>query len=185
MSDRLSQVVDRMMAGEVNREELSDPILGLSLQSEHLKIACEMNNASKKSLRDDSDSNAAKADEEPPQEGSTLVNTRPRGRPKGSRNKSSAPPPSGIAETPETPKSHVFEIPSGVDVRMELETFAHRTRLGILILSGSGTVTNVTLLQPAARGGTVTYDSQLSARRSNKNDSHSGKWARPNMQVKS
>ena len=120
-----------------------------------------MNNASKKrSLRDDSDSNAAKADEGRPEEGSTLVNPRPCGRPKGSRNKSSAPP-SGIPETPETLKSHVFEIPSGVDVRMALETFAHRTRLGIFIVSGRGTVTNVTLLQPAARGGTATYAGPL------------------------
>ena len=125
-------------------------------------MTSQMNSGSnERSLSDQTESNAAKADEARPVLGGTLVNPRTRGRPKGSRNKSKAPPLSAIPETADTLKSHVFEIPNGVDVRMTLETFAHRNRRGVFILSGSGMVTNVTLLQPSAPRGIVTYTGPL------------------------
>jgi predicted DNA-binding protein with PD1-like motif len=92
--------------------------------------------------------------------GGAVVTPRPRGRPKGSRNKPKAPL-SGIREIPNTPKCHAFEIPSGVDVGKTLETFARRHQLGVFILSGTGMVSNVTLRRPAAPAGMVTYAGPL------------------------
>jgi hypothetical protein len=89
-----------------------------------------------------------------------VATPRARGRPKGSKNKFKAHV-CETFETLDTLKSCVFEIPSGFDVRMTLETFALRHQMGVLILSGSGTVANVTLLQPATPGRMVRYPEPL------------------------
>ncbi|KAF8020987.1 hypothetical protein BT93_G1413 [Corymbia citriodora subsp. variegata] len=52
-------------------------------------------------------------------------------------------------------KSHVMEVASGADVAECLAQFARRRQRGVCVLSGSGTVANVTLRQPAAPGAVV------------------------------
>jgi predicted DNA-binding protein with PD1-like motif len=152
----------RRMAGvDPVEEKFSGPGSGFCLKSDDLNITSQINSESKKqSFSHDNGSNAAKADEERPAKGGAVATPRARGRPKGSKNKSKAPV-CGTFETLDTLKSCVFEIPSGFDVRMTLETFALRHQMSVFILSGSGTVANVTLLQPAAPGRMVRYPGPL------------------------
>ncbi|KAK9013829.1 hypothetical protein V6N11_041822 [Hibiscus sabdariffa] len=49
-----------------------------------------------------------------------------------------------------------MEIATGCDIMESVSTFARRRQRGVCILSGSGTVTNVTLRQPGAPGAVVT-----------------------------
>ncbi|KAF3606771.1 hypothetical protein DY000_02051486 [Brassica cretica] len=89
-------------------------------------------------------------DEQEPREGAVEAPTRrPRGRPAGSKNKPK-PPIFVTRDSPNALKSHVMEIASGTDVIETLATFARRRQRGICILSGNGTVANVTLRQPSA-----------------------------------
>lgn len=79
---------------------------------------------------------------------------RPRGRPAGSKNKPKAP----IIVTRDSAnalRSHVMEIADGFDIVESVSTFARRRQRGVSILSGSGTVTNVTLKQPGTPAGAV------------------------------
>ncbi|KAH7514403.1 AT-hook motif nuclear-localized protein 23 [Ziziphus jujuba] len=84
-----------------------------------------------------------------------LVGRRPRGRPPGSKNKPK-PPVIITRESANTLRAHILEIGNGCDVFDCVATYARRRQRGICILSGSGTVTNVTLRQPAAAGAIVT-----------------------------
>ncbi|KAJ4963417.1 hypothetical protein NE237_023356 [Protea cynaroides] len=93
-------------------------------------------------------------------DGATVeVMKRPRGRPPGSKNKPKPP----IIITRDTTDSttmrpHVLEVAGGVDVVDALARFVHRRNIGICVLTGSGTVANVTLRQPSATpGATVTF----------------------------
>ncbi|KAG8377205.1 hypothetical protein BUALT_Bualt08G0003900 [Buddleja alternifolia] len=79
---------------------------------------------------------------------------RPRGRPPGSKNKPK-PPVIVTRDTPNALRSHVLEVASGNDIVESLSVYARRRGRGICVLSGSGTVTNVTLRQPAAPSGSV------------------------------
>nr|XP_043629132.1 AT-hook motif nuclear-localized protein 22-like [Erigeron canadensis] len=80
---------------------------------------------------------------------------RPRGRPAGSKNKPK-PPIIITRDSPNALRSHVMEVASGCDIQESIATFATRRQRGVCILSGSGTVTNVTLKQPSAPGEVVT-----------------------------
>ncbi|KAK4267755.1 hypothetical protein QN277_024494 [Acacia crassicarpa] len=80
---------------------------------------------------------------------------RPRGRPAGSKNKPK-PPIIITRDSPNALRSHVMEIANGGDIMDSVATFARRRQRGVCILSGSGTVTNVTLRQPASPGAVVT-----------------------------
>ncbi|KAJ7950997.1 AT-hook motif nuclear-localized protein [Quillaja saponaria] len=80
---------------------------------------------------------------------------RPRGRPAGSKNKPK-PPIIITRESANALRSHVMEITNGCDIMECVSTFAGRRQRGVCILSGSGTVTNVTLRQPASPGAVVT-----------------------------
>lgn len=80
---------------------------------------------------------------------------RPRGRPPGSKNKPK-PPIIITRDSSNALRAHVLEIASGCDVNETVASFARRRQRGICVLSGSGTVINVTLRQPAAPGATVT-----------------------------
>ncbi|CAJ1971679.1 unnamed protein product [Sphenostylis stenocarpa] len=82
---------------------------------------------------------------------------RPRGRPPGSKNKPK--PPLIITREPEPAMSpFILEIPGGNDVVEALARFSRRKNTGLCVLTGSGTVANVTLRQPAvAPAGTVTF----------------------------
>ncbi|CAA2935771.1 AT-hook motif nuclear-localized protein 15-like [Olea europaea var. sylvestris] len=85
---------------------------------------------------------------------------RPRGRPPGSKNKSKSP--IVIAkESPNSLHSHVLEISSGSDIAQSIATYAQRRHCGVLVLSGTGVVTNATLRQPAAPGGVISLNGRF------------------------
>ncbi|KAJ8749339.1 hypothetical protein K2173_018824 [Erythroxylum novogranatense] len=80
---------------------------------------------------------------------------RPRGRPVGSKNKPKLP----IIVTRDSAnalRAHAMEVGAGCDISESLLIFAKRKQRGIYVLSGSGSVTNVSLRQPASSGATVT-----------------------------
>ncbi|XP_050231065.1 AT-hook motif nuclear-localized protein 23 [Mercurialis annua] len=87
--------------------------------------------------------------------GLELSGRRPRGRPPGSKNKSK-PPIIITRESANTLRAHILEIGNGCDVFECVANYARRRQRGICILSGAGTVTNVTIRQPAAAGAVVT-----------------------------
>lgn len=80
---------------------------------------------------------------------------RPRGRPPGSKNKPK-PPIIITRDSANALRTHVLEVANGCDVSESVATFARRRQRGVCVLSGTGTVANVTLRQPAAPGATVT-----------------------------
>ncbi|KAG0494120.1 hypothetical protein HPP92_005114 [Vanilla planifolia] len=84
-----------------------------------------------------------------------LLSRRPRGRPPGSKNKPK-PPVIITRESANTLQAHILEVGSGCDVFDCLATYARRRQRGVCILSGAGTVTNVSIRQPAASGAIVT-----------------------------
>jgi predicted DNA-binding protein with PD1-like motif len=88
-------------------------------------------------------------------DGSTIeIDRRPRGRPPGSKNKPKAQ--IIINRQPEPAMSpHILEIPEGSDVVEAIARFSNRRKTGLCILTGSGTVTNVTLRQISAPPGTT------------------------------
>lgn len=83
------------------------------------------------------------------------VTRRPRGRPAGSKNKPK-PPIIITRDSANALRSHVMEVANGCDIQESISTFATRRQRGVCILSGSGTVTNVTLRQPAAPTSVLT-----------------------------
>jgi len=84
-----------------------------------------------------------------------VVGRRPRGRPPGSKNKPK-PPVIITRESANTLRAHILEVGNGCDIFECVANYARRRQRGICILSGSGTVTNVSLRQPAAAGAVVT-----------------------------
>ncbi|KAI3469721.1 hypothetical protein Pfo_026384 [Paulownia fortunei] len=90
-----------------------------------------------------------------PKEGAVEVgNRRPRGRPPGSKNKPK-PPIFVTRDSPNALRSHVMEVAGGTDVAESIAQFARRRQRGVCVLSGSGSVANVTIRQPAAPGAAV------------------------------
>lgn len=79
---------------------------------------------------------------------------RPRGRPLGSKNKPK-PPIIISKDSANALRAHVLEIASSCDVAECVAAFARARQRGLWILSGSGSVNNVTLRQPAAPAATV------------------------------
>ncbi|CAL0316729.1 unnamed protein product [Lupinus luteus] len=101
---------------------------------------------------EDEDNNG---EDQEPKEGAVEVgNRRPRGRPAGSKNKPK-PPIFVTRDSPNALKSHVLEVASGADIAECIAQFARRRQCGVCVLSGSGSVANVTLRQPSAPGGAV------------------------------
>ncbi|KAF4349859.1 hypothetical protein CsatB_026392 [Cannabis sativa] len=94
-------------------------------------------------------------DRDEPREGAVEVgNRRPRGRPPGSKNKPK-PPIFVTRDSPNALKSHVMEVAGGADVAESVAQFARRRQRGVCVLSGSGSVANVTLRQPSSAGSAV------------------------------
>ncbi|CAN8231595.1 unnamed protein product [Cochlearia groenlandica] len=92
--------------------------------------------------------------------GGDVVGRRPRGRPPGSKNKPK-PPVIITRESANTLRAHILEVTNGCDVFDCVASYARRRQRGICVLSGSGTVTNVTIRQPSSSsssssGGVVT-----------------------------
>ncbi|XP_028109859.1 AT-hook motif nuclear-localized protein 23 [Camellia sinensis] len=78
---------------------------------------------------------------------------RPRGRPPESKNK---PKPQVLItrESANTLRAHILEVSNGCDVFDSVAIYARRWQCGICVLGQNGTVTNVSLQQPAmAMGG--------------------------------
>ncbi|XAR54254.1 hypothetical protein NMG60_11029300 [Bertholletia excelsa] len=89
-----------------------------------------------------------------------VVGRRARGRPPGSKNKPK-PPVIITRESANTLRAHILEVAGGCDVFDSVATYARRRQRGVCVLSGSGTVTNVTLRQPAAAGSIVTLQGRF------------------------
>ncbi|KAL1804018.1 hypothetical protein DCAR_0935707 [Daucus carota subsp. sativus] len=105
------------------------------------------------SVTDDEDRDQDNDDEL--NEGAVVVGSRrPKGRPPGSKNRPK-PPIVVTRDSPNSLRSHVMEIASGADVAESIAQFARRRQRGVCVLSGSGSVINVTLRQPAAPGAVV------------------------------
>ncbi|CAI9781647.1 unnamed protein product [Fraxinus pennsylvanica] len=79
---------------------------------------------------------------------------RQRGRPPGAKNKPK-PPVIITRESANTLRAHILEVGSGCDVFEAVATYARKKQKGICILSGTGTVNNVSLRQPTAVGSVV------------------------------
>lgn len=103
---------------------------------------------------EDDDDREGGGDDEP-KEGAVEVGTRrPRGRPPGSKNKPK-PPIFVTRDSPNALRSHVMEVAGGTDVAESIAHFARRRQRGVCVLSGSGSVANVTIRQPAAPSAAV------------------------------
>ncbi|KAK8462101.1 hypothetical protein SEVIR_1G148933v4 [Setaria viridis] len=87
-------------------------------------------------------------------EGGETTPRRPRGRPAGSKNKPK-PPIIITRDSANTLRTHVMEVAGGCDISESITAFARRRQRGVCVLSGAGTVTNVTLRQPASQGAVV------------------------------
>ncbi|KAL1547529.1 AT-hook motif nuclear-localized protein 24 [Salvia divinorum] len=88
-------------------------------------------------------------------EGDMSVNRRPRGRPAGSKNKSK--PPIVISrDSANALRTHVMEVADGGDIMDAVASFARSRQRGVCIMSGTGSVANVTLRQPASPGAVAT-----------------------------
>ncbi|CAN4121281.1 unnamed protein product [Withania somnifera] len=81
-------------------------------------------------------------------------NRRPRGRPPGSKNKPK-PPVIITRDTPNALRSHVLEVSTDADIMESISNYARRRGRGVCVLSGSGTVANVSIRQPASPAGSV------------------------------
>ncbi|XP_010416570.1 PREDICTED: AT-hook motif nuclear-localized protein 29-like [Camelina sativa] len=100
---------------------------------------------------DESDSNKDPGSD--PVTSSSTPGKRPRGRPPGSKNKPK-PPVIVTRDSPNVLRSHVLEISSGADIIECVNTYARRGGKGVSILSGNGTVANVSIRQPATAHAT-------------------------------
>ncbi|KAJ8632082.1 hypothetical protein MRB53_025418 [Persea americana] len=85
---------------------------------------------------------------------------RPRGRPPGSKNKQK-PPVIITRESANTLRAHILEVGGGCDIFDSVAAYARRRQRGVCVLSGSGTVTNVTLRQPASPGAIVSLQGRF------------------------
>ncbi|XP_047982378.1 AT-hook motif nuclear-localized protein 22-like isoform X2 [Salvia hispanica] len=128
---------------------LPPPFHARELQLQHQQFQHDDDNKHSLSLKRDRDNPATSEGKD------AEVSRRPRGRPAGSKNKPK-PPIIITRDSANALRSHVMEIASGCDVHDSISTFATRRQRGVCILSGTGTVTNVTLRQPAAPTSVLT-----------------------------
>lgn len=98
------------------------------------------------------------SDTNQPGDGATIeVVRRPRGRPPGSKNKPK-PPVIITRDTEPAMSPYILEVPGGNDIVEAIARFCRRKNMGLCVLTGSGTVANVTLRQPSTTpGATVTF----------------------------
>ncbi|MED6131330.1 AT-hook motif nuclear-localized protein 24 [Stylosanthes scabra] len=115
-----------------------------------------LNLAHKREREDNNNNNSDSKDGTPGGGGSgeTEMTRRPRGRPAGSKNKPK-PPIIITRDSANALKTHVMEVADGCDIVESVSNFARRRQRGVCIMSGTGTVTNVTLRQPASSGAVV------------------------------
>ncbi|XP_059636507.1 AT-hook motif nuclear-localized protein 17-like [Cornus florida] len=85
------------------------------------------------------------------------VSRRPRGRPPGSKNKPK-PPVIITRDTEPSMSPYILELAGGVDIVDCMYRFCRKRNMGLCVLTGSGSVANVTLRQPSTTpGATVTF----------------------------
>lgn len=103
-----------------------------------------------------------KESSEEPRDGAIVSGStrRPRGRPAGSKNKPK-PPIFVTRDSPNALRSHVMEVAAGADIADSMVQFARRRQRGVAILTGSGTVVNVSLRQPTAPGAVVSLQGRF------------------------
>ncbi|KAL2242659.1 UNVERIFIED_CONTAM: AT-hook motif nuclear-localized protein 20 [Sesamum indicum] len=106
------------------------------------------------SIRGEDDDDKDGGGDEPKEGAVEVGNRRPRGRPAGSKNKPK-PPIFVTRDSPNALRSHVMEVAGGTDVAESIAQFARRRQRGVCVLSGSGSVANVTVRQPAGPGAAV------------------------------
>lgn len=117
--------------------------------------AATMNNKRQRELSVNEDEDRDQDNEDEFNGGAVVVGSRrPKGRPPGSKNRPK-PPIVVTRDSPNSLRSHVMEVASGTDVAESIAQFARRRQRGVCVLSGSGSVVNVTLRQPAAPGAVV------------------------------
>ncbi|KAJ7946533.1 AT-hook motif nuclear-localized protein [Quillaja saponaria] len=80
---------------------------------------------------------------------------------KGLVKKKPKPPIIITRDSPNAARVHMFEVSDGCDIFESMATFVMRRRRGVSIMSGSGTVTNVTLRQPASTGAVITLNGRF------------------------
>ncbi|XP_077224465.1 AT-hook motif nuclear-localized protein 28-like [Tasmannia lanceolata] len=129
-------------------------------QHQHLLLPKESQTSEEEDGSKNSEKTTKKTHKRQAIDGATIeISRRPRGRPPGSKNKPK--PPIIITRDPDSSsiRPHVLEIPIGIDIIDSISRFAHRRNIGLCLLSGTGTVANVTLQQPssATPASTVTF----------------------------
>ncbi|KAK7251191.1 hypothetical protein RIF29_34166 [Crotalaria pallida] len=88
------------------------------------------------------------------------ITRRARGRPAGSKNKPK-PPIFITRDSANALRTHVMEVADGCDIVESVSNFARIRQRGVCIMSGTGTVTNVTLKQPASPGAVVSLQGRF------------------------
>ncbi|KAJ0735538.1 putative AT-hook motif nuclear-localized protein 15-29 [Helianthus annuus] len=91
-----------------------------------------------------------------------VIGRRPRGRPPGSKNKPK-PPVIITRESANTLRAHILEISNGCDVFESIADYARKRQRGVCIVSGTGTVNNVSIRQPGvqAAGSVLTLQGRF------------------------
>jgi predicted DNA-binding protein with PD1-like motif len=116
-------------------------------------------------------SSGKKQDLMPPVDGNDLVSVnkpgpnqrRPPGRPAGSKNKHPKPKRLKllISDSPNALQSHILEVSGGSNIPECLTNFVSKIQRGLCIMSGSGTVTNVTLKQSSSPDAIVSLQGRF------------------------
>lgn len=141
--------------GSSSPMKLMNPDLGISMNNSSTSHLLGGGGGSGSAGDDDDERDNVSGDD--PKEGAVEIsgsNRRPRGRPPGSKNKPK-PPIFVTRDSPNALRSHVMEIANGADIAESVAQFARARQRGVCVLSGSGTVTNVTLRQPSAPGAVM------------------------------
>ncbi|KAG6727067.1 hypothetical protein I3842_02G113100 [Carya illinoinensis] len=132
-----------------------DPASNSSALNKRHRDQISMNESNDRSNGERGDEDEDRDNGDEPKEGAVEVGPRrPRGRPPGSKNKQK-PPIFVTRDSPNVLKSHVMEVAGNADIAESIAQFARRRQRGVCVLSGSGSVANVTLRQPAAPGSVV------------------------------
>ncbi|XP_054795743.1 AT-hook motif nuclear-localized protein 20-like, partial [Prosopis cineraria] len=150
-ASREASLANPWWTGQVGLPGVEPATNSPTLNKRHTDLS--INDSSGRSGNREEDEERDNGDE--PKEGAVDVGTRrPRGRPPGSKNKPK-PPIFVTRDSPNALRSHVMEVAGGADVAESVAQFARRRQRGVCVLSGSGSVANVTLRQPAAPGAVV------------------------------
>lgn len=148
-------MANRWWAGQVGLPGVDTSATSSSAPMKKPDLGISMTNNIVESRSGDGDEEEEKEHSDEAREGAIdLATRRPRGRPPGSKNRPK-PPIFVTRDSPNALKSHVMEIANGSDVAETLAQFARRRQRGVCVLSGSGTVTNVTLRQSSAPGAVM------------------------------